>query len=66
MNNNIYDLWFVKIGLMGLVEKEWLETLGSLQLEDVDYTDFVECARNLIPVLQNKVGKSNSNYIYCT
>ena len=35
----------VKIGVMGLVEEEWLKTLATLEPDDVVYTDFVECAQ---------------------
>ena len=37
---------------MGLVEQEWLVTLATLEPEDVEFTDYVECARQLLPDLQ--------------
>ncbi len=30
-----------KIGLMGLVEYEWMATLASIEEHEVDYSDFV-------------------------
>ena len=32
----------VKVGVMGLVEREWLETLATVEMEQVEYEDFVE------------------------
>ena len=37
----------VKIGFMGLVEDEWIETLGDVDPEEVGYRDFVEMGREL-------------------
>jgi len=34
-----------KIGLMGLIEHEWLVTLHSIEPEDVIFEDFCSCAR---------------------
>jgi len=36
-----------KIGLMGLIEEEWLLTLSTIEREEVDYYDFVGVARDL-------------------
>mmetsp|Transcript_82483 Transcript_82483/g.229958 ORF Transcript_82483/g.229958 Transcript_82483/m.229958 type:complete len:1740 (-) Transcript_82483:51-5270(-) len=36
-----------KIGLMGLVEREWLVTLHTLEPSDVVFEDFCDCARRL-------------------
>lgn len=41
----VIDWHGVKIGLMGLIEREWLETLPTIDPSDVDYVDFVEVAR---------------------
>ena len=41
-----------KIGLIGLVEKEWLDTLATINPEEVDYTDYVEAARALATELK--------------
>ena len=45
----------VQIGLMGLVEWEWIVTLATLEPTDVDYTDFVTTARRLVTKLQDEV-----------
>ena len=42
----VIDWHGVKIGLMGLVESEWLETLPTIDPSDVDYHGFVEVARD--------------------
>ena len=51
----------VQIGLMGLIEWEWIETLATLEPEDVDYTDYVEAAKTLVPQLEQEV----SHYLTC-
>ena len=45
----------LQIGLIGLVEYEWLATLSTISPEDVDYTDFVDCAQLLVPQLTAEV-----------
>lgn len=40
MHNN------VKVGLMGLVEKEWLDTLPNIDPNEVTYVDFIEVSLN--------------------
>lgn len=37
----------VKIGLMGLGELDWLSTLSQVDIEDLEYEDFVEAAKRL-------------------
>jgi len=36
-----------RLGLIGLVEREWLETLATIKPEEVEYVDFVEEGRRL-------------------
>ncbi|XP_003390086.2 PREDICTED: 5'-nucleotidase-like isoform X2 [Amphimedon queenslandica] len=43
----------IKVGILGLVEWEWLETLPTISTEEVVYTDFIESAREYIPILKN-------------
>ena len=43
-----------KIGILGLVEKEWLDTLATINPEEVDYTDYVEAASMLAAELRKK------------
>lgn len=42
----------VKIGIMGLIEKEWLATLATLTEEQTAYRDFVEVANELAAKLR--------------
>lgn len=37
----------VRVGVMGLAEKEWIDTLSCVGPDDVDYEDFVVCGRRL-------------------
>ena len=43
-----------KIGLIGLVEREWLDTLATINPEEVDYTDYVDAASMLATELKRK------------
>ncbi|CAL8106599.1 unnamed protein product [Orchesella dallaii] len=43
-----------KIGLMGLVELEWLETLATIDPESVIYKDYVEVGNELAKKLKNE------------
>ncbi|KAH8738699.1 nucleotidase (5'-nucleotidase/2'-cyclic phosphodiesterase) of the calcineurin superfamily [Cryptosporidium ryanae] len=43
-----------RIGIMGLVEKEWLKTLPTITEEDVIYKDFVEEANRISKLLREK------------
>jgi len=56
MISRILDFHGRKIGLVGLVEKEWLVTLATIEPEDVDYEDFCPCAQRLAKQLKEKQG----------
>eukprot|EP00095_Tigriopus_kingsejongensis_P003160 maker-scaffold791_size96783-snap-gene-0.28 protein:Tk03160 transcript:maker-scaffold791_size96783-snap-gene-0.28-mRNA-1 annotation:"5 -nucleotidase" len=43
-----------KIGLMGLVENEWLDTLATINPEEVTFTDYVEAGKMLSAELREK------------
>ena len=43
------------MGLVGLVEREWLVTLATVEPEDVEYIDFVTAAKALLPQLKEEV-----------
>ncbi|CAK9114400.1 unnamed protein product, partial [Durusdinium trenchii] len=43
-----------KVGLIGLVEKEWLVTLATINPSEVEYEDFVPCARRLAKQLKEQ------------
>lgn len=45
-----------KIGLIGLVEKEWLVTLATIDPSEVIYEDFCPCGRRLAKHLKEKDG----------
>ncbi len=36
------------------MEWEWLVTLATIEPDEVEYTDYVECARQLVPRLQDR------------
>ena len=45
----------LQVGLVGLVEREWLVTLATVEPEEVEYTDFVVAAKMLLPQLKQEV-----------
>ena len=58
---------YVQVGIIGLVEWEWLVTLATLEPEDVIYTDFVKAAKRLVPELKDEVWSIGEACVYkCT
>lgn len=45
----------MRIGLIGLVEKEWLDTLPTIDSKEVTYIDFVQAGNELADELRNEV-----------
>ncbi|XP_012556958.2 5'-nucleotidase [Hydra vulgaris] len=43
-----------KIGIIGLVEEEWLVTLSTVDPEDVEFIDFIDCAKSLVKELKEE------------
>ncbi|KAJ1527198.1 hypothetical protein ONE63_008729 [Megalurothrips usitatus] len=43
-----------RIGLMGLVEHEWLDTIATINIEEILYIDFVEAGRRLATQLKQE------------
>lgn len=43
-----------KIGFIGLAELEWVETLGEVEWETIDYEDFVVCAKRYYKFLKEE------------
>lgn len=44
----------MKIGLLGLVEREWLETLPTIDPNEVTYIDYVEAGTKLVTQLRKE------------
>lgn len=44
-----------QIGLVGLVEHEWIDTLSTIDPDDITYLDYVEEGRDLAQELKAKV-----------
>lgn len=44
-----------RIGLLGLVEKEWLDTLATINPEEVTFLDYVEAGQKLAAQLKQEV-----------
>lgn len=44
-----------RIGLLGLVEKEWLDTLATINPEETTFLDFVEAGQKLSAQLKQEV-----------
>ena len=45
----------MQVGLIGLVEEEWIDTLATLDPEDVTFADPVERGRELAIQLKKQV-----------
>jgi len=43
-----------KLGIIGLVEREWLDTVSTLDKEHLDYTDYIDAASMLATELKRK------------
>ena len=48
------DLAGHKIGFIGVAESEWLETLATLDVEDVEFEDYCVCVRRLAEDLREQ------------
>ena len=44
----------IKIGIMGLVEEEWITTLSVIDSDDIDYEDFVLAGKRIALELKNE------------
>jgi len=56
ITTRILDFHGRKIGLLGLVEKEWLVTLATIEPEDINYEDFCPCAQRLARQMKERQG----------
>ncbi|XP_029510403.2 trifunctional nucleotide phosphoesterase protein YfkN-like [Oncorhynchus nerka] len=54
MVSSILEWNSLKIGVMGLVEEDWLDTLGTVDKNNIHYTDYVETADHLSAELRDK------------
>jgi len=52
----VIDFHGRKVGMLGLVEKEWLVTLATVEPEDVIYEDFCSCGHRLAKQLKEQQG----------
>ena len=46
----------VKVGIVGLAEEEWIDTLSAVSPDDLRYEDFVACGRRLATKLRDDDG----------
>jgi len=51
----MYCVLSVQIGLIGLVEEEWIATLTTIDPDDVRFLDFVEVGQRLAQELKSRV-----------
>jgi len=51
----MYCVLYVQIGLIGLVEEEWIATLNTVDPDDVRFMDFVEVGQRLAQELKSQV-----------
>ena len=46
-------LYSSKIGIIGLVEEEWITTLATIQKDDIIYESYIEAGNRLAKQLKN-------------
>eukprot|EP00915_Cephaloidophora_sp_WS-2016_P001134 GHVH01001560.1.p1 GENE.GHVH01001560.1~~GHVH01001560.1.p1 ORF type:complete len:626 (+),score=86.32 GHVH01001560.1:185-2062(+) len=51
---HIFEHQGYKIGVIGLIEYEWLETISLIDLNELIYTDFIKAAKALVQLLKYK------------
>ena len=44
-----------QIGVIGLVEEEWIATLSTVDTEDITFVDFVDVGQQLANLLRQQV-----------
>ena len=44
----------MKVGIIGLVEQEWMETLSTVNFDDIEYESFVDVGKKLTNELKNE------------
>lgn len=49
---------------IGLVEQEWLDTLSSINTDEVTFIDFIEAGNKLSQQLKEEVNELNANMIH--
>ncbi|PFH33046.1 5'-nucleotidase, C-terminal domain-containing protein [Besnoitia besnoiti] len=54
MKYRLFEWQGLRVGIIGLVEREWLDTLACVGKDDVVYVDFVEAANCLCRILRQK------------
>lgn len=63
MSENVALLIFPQVGL---VEKEWLETLATINADEVTFTDYVDKGRELASSLKKEVSKNKLEITSCS
>ncbi len=51
----------MQVGIVGLVEEDWLETLGAVDTTEMEYRDFVEVGRRLATELRVRRGAASAH-----
>ena len=44
-----------QVGVIGLVEEEWIATLSTVDVEDITFVDFVDVGQRLANLLRQQV-----------
>ena len=63
ISNNWLQFFFynLQVGLVGLVEQEWIDTLATVDPEDIIFHDFVVTGNQLAAELREQVGYLGDN-----
>ena len=49
------NLYTFQLGIVGLVEEEWIDTLSTIDPDDITFIDYVEEGRRLAQELRDEV-----------
>ena len=52
--SHVMDWGGRRVGLLGMVEKEWLDTIATINSDQVEYEDYVTSARRLARELKDE------------
>ncbi|CAF0939692.1 unnamed protein product [Brachionus calyciflorus] len=53
-DRHIVEINGLKVGIIGLVEQEWITTLSTINSDDIFYESYVDCGRRLTRELKNE------------
>lgn len=53
-DRHVIDIDGIRVGIMGLVEEEWMATLSTINYDDIIYESYVDIGKKLADELRNQ------------